>query len=64
LQNPPDPNPHHVMEKPGDPKGTPRPLKPESLIKAEFAQDPRGDPKVARMALKRKRCVMPFPTFW
>ncbi len=52
------------MEKPGGPKGARRHLKPESLLKSGFAQDPQGDPKVARMAAKRKRCVKPFPTFW
>jgi len=52
------------MEKPGGPEGAPRQLKPESLTKAEFAQAPRGDTKVARMGAKRKGCVLPFPTFW
>jgi hypothetical protein len=52
------------MEKPGGPKGTPRHLKPESLVKTRFCSNPQGDPKVARMGPKRKRCVKPFPTFW
>jgi hypothetical protein len=36
---------------------------PKSLIEAGFDQTLWGDPKVARMARERKRCVMPFPTF-
>jgi hypothetical protein len=60
LQNPPDPK----MEKPGGPKGTPRHLKPAEPDQERILTKPTGVPKVARMALKRKRCVMPFPTFW
>jgi hypothetical protein len=52
------------MEKPGGPKGAPRPLKPEKPDQNWILIEPAGDRKVARMAGQRKRCVMPFPTFW
>src|ERR1700694_1610943 len=52
------------MEKPGGPEGTPRRLNPKVRSKLDLIRPFGGDPKVARMARKRKRCVRPFPTFW
>jgi hypothetical protein len=52
------------MEKPGGPIEHAAAFEPESLVKTDFAQDPRGDPKVARMGAECKTCVKPFPTFW
>ena len=51
------------MEKPGGPEGAPRHLKPEKPDQSWILIKPVGDPKVARMARQRKRCVTPFPTF-
>src|SRR3984957_315864 len=51
------------MEKPGGPKGAPRHLKPEKPDRNWIGSNPKGDPKVARMARQRKRCLRPFPTF-